>query len=331
MKRILLILLLSLLFSCQEKFNPNEFKGTWISLDSNESFNEILPTITFKKDSVYLEDIYTYVLKGKYEIKQNTITSYFKKDTIISKFNFNNKDSIITIGKNKYAFWEGYSYDTKFIEYDLININRKGGITPDSLRNLDCAMHLFKMPNDSLILKVNDKTTSNYDVIPSFVIFTDKFDYTFPGIYIGENILLKDLLNIYIRLWSVNIKQSMLVLEFDLRNNLYSNYLDNFDFWVSQIENYNDNQSERIQAPISNELTRVEYLKKYAPKVIEINSIKDFIALEVINKNNNYLIQIDTDMDLETYINLKEKISEIIKGEKIRIKTEFNQFLNIME
>jgi hypothetical protein len=327
MKKILLLILFSLLFSCQDKFNPNNFKGTWISLDSNESFNEILPTFTFKNDSVYLEDVYSFLLKGKYVIKRNTITTYYRSDTITKRFNFNNKDSIITIGKDKYSFWEGYSYDSKFIEYNLINIKRKKKITSDSLRKLDCAMHLIKDSNDSLLLKVNDKTTSNFDIIPRFVTLADKFEYTFPGVYIGEKNKLIDLLNIYIRFWSINIKRSMLILEFDLKNNSYSNFLDEFYFWDYQILKYYEKQDEKNEIPISRELSRNQYLKMYGSKVIKINSDIDFNKLNYINKENNYLIQINTNMSIESYISLKEKISEIKKCNKIIIRTEYNLFL----
>lgn len=325
MKRFLLFLIFCILISCKEKFNPNEFKGTWISFDEKENFKS-LPTITFQNNSIYLEDIYTYAIKGKYQIKRNSISYFFKNDTINSDFSFNRKDSVITIGKNKYSFWEGYSFGSNFIEYELISINRKAKTSADSLTKLDCAIHIFKDANDSLKLKLNDKIVSDFNVIPSFVIMADKFDYTYPGIYIGRNISLKELLDIYIRLWSVNIKNSMLVLKYNLNDNFYSTYLDYYDFWDIQIKEYYRNKSEKIEPISTKTLSRKQYVKKYNPKFIKINSKKDFKKLAIIKKENNYLIQINTRLNLETYISLKEKISEIKKKETIRIKIEFNLF-----
>ncbi len=294
-----------------------------MNIDDDEN-STYLPLITFRNDSVFLEDMYSFVTKGKFKTTRNKIYYYLKNDTIEYDFNYNHKDSTITIDKRKYGFWEEFSYNSSFVDYDLINIKRRNKITTDSLSKLDCAMHLFKDYNDSLKLKLNDKIVSDYTQIPRFVILTNKFDYTFPGIYLGNNINIKDLIKIYIRLWNVNIKRSLLILDFDIRKNLYSNYLDGFDFWDEQLELLSE---ERTEPSLYNIGNRKEYLNKYSPEIIIIKSVIDFSQLKHINKNKNYLIQVNKNLSIENYIILKENISEIEKRDKTRIRLEFNDSL----
>lgn len=322
MKRIFYLLLIIITFSCQDKFNYSDYKGTWIHIDDDQ--RSYLPLVTFRNDSVFLEDIYSFVTKGKFKVTRNKIFYYLKNDTIEYDFNYNHKDSTITIDKRKYRFWESFSYNSSFVDYDLINIKRSNKITTDSLSKLDCAMHLFKDDNDSLKIKLNDKIVSDYTQIPRFVILTDKFDYTFPGIYLGKKINIKDLIKVYIRLWNVHIKKSMLILELNIRKNLYSNYLDNFGFWNEQLTLLS---GERIEPPKYINNNRKEYLQKYSPELIIITSVNDFNQLKQFHKNRNYLIQINKNLSIENYIILKEIISEIKKNDKISIKTEFIDFL----
>ena len=177
---MLSVLYLLTLFTCKEKFKSKDYKGSWINIDDkNRSYSS---TITFRKNSVYFEDYYSFITKGLFKIANNEIFFYLKKDTLKYDFNYKQEDSTIIIGANKYGFWEEYSYHSNFEDYGLIQIKRKNPITQDSLSKLDCVLHLFKDSNDSLKLKVNDKITTLFDRIPSFVILVNKFDYTFPGI-----------------------------------------------------------------------------------------------------------------------------------------------------
>ena len=99
MKNTLYFLFIIIIISCNKEFNPYKYKGTWININDDYSISSY-PSITFRNDSIYLEDIYSYVLKGKFKIFKNEITYYFNNDTICNKFYFNHKDSTILVGKN---------------------------------------------------------------------------------------------------------------------------------------------------------------------------------------------------------------------------------------
>lgn len=195
------------------------------------------------------------------------------------------------------------------------------------MQKTDCAMHLFKNAEQCLKLKLNDRVVSDFNLISRFIIKKDKFNYTFPAIYVGENIYLKDLLNIYFELWTLNFEKTMLILKFDLENNLYHTYLDEFEFWDHQITSFYRNKKDHIEPVKTKYNSRNKYLIKHQPQIITIHSKKDFFQLKNITKKESYLIQINTNISLETYIILKEKISQIRNTNKnLEIKTEFSLF-----
>lgn len=324
MRKLFVFLISLIFFSCQEKFNPKEFKGTWIPINEKGEFKN-LPTITFQNDSVYFEDLYTYVIKGNYHSKSNSIKFLLKNDTIKSDFSFNREDSIITINKTKYAFWEEYSYDTNFINYELIGLKNRKNITINHLSKYDNGFHLFKNNSNSIKLRINDKVTSDFNqIIPFSIVGPIHFDIPLTIIYIGKDIKLNHLLKCYSRLYCINRPGAMLVTSFDLRSNLYSGFRDRFTFWEEQIDNFSN---ERIERPKLRDNDRKEFIKKYSPQFILINSKEDFHKLNNLKNKKFNLIQINSNMDLKTYISLKEKISEINEKQNVKVKTEFDIFL----
>ncbi|TXD50303.1 hypothetical protein ES043_16580 [Polaribacter sp. IC063] len=82
---------------------------------------------------------------------------------------------------------------------------------------------------------MNAKTASSFEILLRFVLFKDKFDANFPAIYIGNGITLRNLIKVYIEFWSFNVTASLLLLDLDIKRNLYSTYLDEFDFWNEQL------------------------------------------------------------------------------------------------
>ncbi|APZ46812.1 hypothetical protein BW723_11185 [Polaribacter reichenbachii] len=307
-----------MLISCKEKFNPNEFKGTWFILDKDQSISN-LPYITFRNDSVFFEDMFTYTTLGKFKITRSKIFYYFKKDTLNYEFNFSSKDSTITIDSNEYFFLDGFSYDSKFIDYQLANIYTKNIISSDSLSKYNCGFHLFKDSKDSLKLKLNDKETNDFELIPRFAFQRHKPNEVVV-IYIGEKIKLKDILKCYVKLSTVNIKKAFLLTGHNFKENNYNGFLDDFEIWRSQINLF---LKEKIEPVYSDELSRKKYIQNYNPKIIIINSKNDFEKLSDIKTITNYLIQINSEMSIEEYISLKEKVFQIkIKYPK-KIRTEF--------
>ena len=320
MRKLIYFLFILGLTSCKKEFNPDNFKGVWMNIDKDSS-SYYLPSLTFKNDSVYLEDIYTYVSKGKFKIFKNKITYYLKKDTLVYNFSFNNKDSTILINNNKYGFWDGYSYNDKLISYDLIDIKNLGLITIDSLVRFDGGFHMFKNSSGVTTLKLNDKITSDFNEIRRFV-FDSLFDIPVPVIYIGDRIKTSDLINSYFQLG--NIRAALLITNYDPKTNLYNGYLDKFQFWDSQIGKY---YNYKIPNKVPELLSREKYFKKFSPSLIEINTKKDIEKLNTLKVQSNYLISINPQIDIESYFLLKKQLSGVSKKKDIKLRTEFNFFL----
>lgn len=318
MKKLISLFFLFSLYSCQEKFNPNEFKGTWIHFNDKHEYSNLI-SITFQNDSVYLEDIFTYNYNGKYKISRNFIEFYLKKDTLKYNFIFSRKDSILKINNNNYMFLEGFSEERKIVNYDLINLKINQNISSDSLSNYESAFHLFKNQKNSINLKLNDKVTSDFSLIQRFAFHRHRQIESIV-MYIGENIKLKEIIKCYVELYKVNINKVFLLTHFDLKRNNYNGFLDNYEFWQNQI---NELSREKIKPIKSEDNYRKGYLRNNNPKIIILNKIKDISLLDSVNKNKNLLIQINSEMSLETYIYLKNKIASIKKSNRTKIRTEF--------
>lgn len=103
MKKLFFLLIITSLICCKEKFNPKEFKGTWIPLDKDSAYAN-LPSITFQNDTAYFEDTYTYNISSKYEIGRKSITWFFPKDTFENTFSFYKKDTTFILNNTTYFF-----------------------------------------------------------------------------------------------------------------------------------------------------------------------------------------------------------------------------------
>lgn len=266
--------------------------------------------------------MYSYVKKEKFILSKNTITYFTKNDTIKQEFKYFAKDSTIIIGNKKYNFWKYNPENNSYYTYNLLNLEKEKNVTSDSLRKFENGFHLFKNSKNYLKIKLNDKITSNLDFIKPFIFDSDLHsDFYITVIYLGEK--LKDLLKCYIKLWKVNRRAAMLITSIDFESNMYEGFLDTFQIWNEEIS-LMSTSNKQFEPPLRlEENNRKKYLEIYTPKIIKINSLKDFHKIQTMTKNKNYLIQINTNINLKIYISLKEKITKIKKNKKINIRTEF--------
>lgn len=310
MKRLILLITLFSFISCKEKFNPKEFKGTWFLFGNNDSLAS--PVITFKNDSIFLEDSFCYPLNYKYEVKDDKFVCISNSDTLIFKFNFERTDTTLTFDKQKYFFSEGHLHNNSPKEYELINTNSKNKITIDSLNTFKSGFHLLKDSDKNLLLKLNDKYTNDLNILTHFAFQSHKPIDT-QVMYIGDDVNLTELIECFKKLYQVNTKKAMLITCINMKKKSYCGFLDEFEFWDRQLFEMNSEPISR-----SNN-SRKKFIIKHKPTVIKIYSKKDFEKLNHINKKDKYLISISSNLKIEDYINLKEKIFKIDKN----IRTEF--------
>lgn len=181
--------------------------------------------------------------------------------------------------------------------------------------NYNGAFHLFKNIKNELKLKLNDRVTEDFNMIPKFSFGYHNKNLSMV-IYIGKGVELKDILKCYYQLDKVNINEVFLLTQFDIKDNNYKGFQDIFHFWDFQ-RNFFSKEKIEIPEPYN---TKNDYLKKHNPKIIKINSKNDFKLIEGIEEENKYLISINPNLSIEDYIILKEKLFKIDKN----IRTEFD-------
>lgn len=316
MKKTTLLLAIIIFFSCQEDFNPKNYKGNWFPY--NDSIYKPLPHIIFKNDSIFFNDINSFIKGGKFKIKKNQIIINFEFDSLIKDISFRKKDSLLLFDGNKYFLYD-YLTDEKLIQYKLIGIDTKSKISIDSLRRFEAGFHIIKDTNDSVRLKINDQLTKFSD-IPAFVFNQPvHFDILCTPIYLGENIELKDLIKSYYQLVLSNRPIVALITNFNLEKNEYDVHIEKIEIWNEQITNHFKSIIDYHEFDINN---RVFFINKYKPISIIINSSKDFNSIDTLDDKYNYLISINDKLPLTDYIYFKEKLLEVRKERKTKIRTE---------
>ena len=319
MRLLLLFILAGFLISCQDQFDPQKFGNTWFP-DYEHGDYSAQPFIKFNKDSIHFIDIFDYHAVRKYEVKNRSIHIEHGDSTIIKNFKFSSKDSTLVIADKRYLYYPDYYPLEDDIRYQLIGLESPLKTTAKELHRYETGFHLIST-NGTVKLKLNDRLRS-FDDIPAFVMNTSPhFDLLGNVIYIGQGIQLKDVISAYYQLASINQLKVVLVTNFDLATGFYNIQFDRIDIWNEQLHTYF--LPEHLEVPHFDINNRNHFLKKHDPIIVEINSKKEFSKLEPINPNRSYLISISNDLDLIDYLALKQKILEIRKRTKTKIRTEF--------
>ncbi|WP_299109986.1 hypothetical protein [uncultured Tenacibaculum sp.] len=327
MKKIALLLIITSFFACHEKFEPHKFNGFWFHNDNTDNrFN--LPSVIFKNDSAYFFDVYQYAKKSKYKIHNNQISFFFKNDTLVQKVTFESKNLILYLDNHKYNLWKNNSIFNDIIDHDLIGVKTKSKIQSNYIKRFESGFHIFKDTTDSLTFKLDNTYTHNKEKLIEFILHNTNAHFDIPSfvIYIGKDITLKDLItSCYQELFLTNLRQVLLITDFDFEKNTYSGIIERFDFWDFQIQNYIsiNKLSPYPRQPLLKENNKDYYLEKYYPKQITINTKEDFHLLNTSLDKQNLLISINPNLDLKDYFELKQLIQAIKKDRKIKVRTEF--------
>lgn len=325
MKKAVIIPIIILFINCQQNISNQSIQGTWAPYKDSKEFLD-LPWLSFKNDSVYINDPYTYIIKAKYHLHGGSITYFLERDTLDLPISFNLTDSLLTVNHIKYDFLfdseENYSH-----HYNLIGINTKSKTHTTTLQSFDYGFHIFKNKNGVTQVKLNDRITSNLEEIRDFIFSgcsENKKDILNVVIYVGKGIQLTDLLNCYIIIGTGNILKITLITDYNLRENSYATWDDGFHLWEEQYINYNisKNNPSFPKPPESDSNNRKTYLASQKVMIIPINSYLDIQQLNFETINSPTLLQLSCSLSLSDYF----KIKMAIPKNKI-LRTEFNYLL----
>ncbi len=320
MKNLILLILVSILLcNCYKKINLKTLQGTWWLSSGDGDFE-----ISFKEDSIFIENGYSLPFSGTYFLKRDSIVMNINNTITKAKINYSKKDAMLTFGNSKY--WKRYdsvNRTTTTKQIDLINIKSEKTIHLNKINNLDSFIKVIKDKNNQLKVILNDRTT-DIDKIPSFLISNcggTKSNY-YPKVYlfIGKKVQLEDLKKNYTILHAVNHKLIRLITYYDFSNRT-------FHYYNSNIHIFREDISLAPPPPPSVEdFYRKEFIKIFNPKILEIKSAYDFDKIQHITPNSHYLISITIELSIVEYLKLTQKLNSIRKNKKTRIEIEFINF-----
>jgi hypothetical protein len=292
MKYSIIILFLVVLFSCTKKELKNLNGTHWGTNYIPENKGENFPySLSFKEDSLILTDGNNFKHKVKYEINNNSIEMFFKKNK--KKVYFKRHSDSITFDSENYYWSNEISPNNK--PYNLINYHSKEIFSYE----YSSIIHLVKVKNEPKVI-LNDRTV-NLDKIPSFLSGCNNGKPEPPvTLFIGKGITFNEFIETYIWIKVSGINKAILVTKNESFERFYS-IKDDINISESLMNSFFTKKN--IPPPPNYPLT-----KGNERRIIKIDNK---IGLEQLpNKNDSikYLLKISNKINLIEYLKLTEKI-----------------------
>lgn len=320
-KRLHLFLLVIILSSCSNTVSKKDLEGVWWFYDGSGDWE-----LSFTNDSIIIDNGYGLPNKASYRLKKDSILISFKGNTKSDYLKYNSKDSLLSYKHAKYykRFNATDSSGRVHKEFDLINIKSTKTMHSDSLNlSHSSIFRAFKNGRNELKLVLNDATTSVED-LSSFLLVTNCFGgeqiHHPPYLLLGKKTSLRDLKEIYIYSNVVNYDSIHILTYYDFLNRLFHSYEVNIEIFREQ--------TLELVPHIKIDIYRKDYINKFKPENVVIKSKENFVKLDTLKTDLNYLISIDLDLPIKDYLHLNQKINSLRKKNKINIRTELIETKN---
>ena len=316
MKKLLFLLFAIILISCSQKVSEKDLEGVWWFFDGTGDGE-----LSFKNDSITIDNGYGLPYTGSYELKKDSIIIYFEGNVKVDYLKYNSKDSLLIYKNAKYykRFSSLDSSERVHTKFDLINIKSKTTIHSDSL-NINSSIFLaFKNKSDELKLILNGKVTTTED-LPAFLIVRNCFggnstNYYEPYLILGKAITVLDLSKIYVYLSVINLRKIKVFSHYDFPNRL-------FHYYNIRVDLFKEKLLKNGPPPAPHDISRKDYLAKFNPDIITMKSKQDFKKLNSIKPNSHYLVSINLDLSIEDYLHLTQELQSFRENGKTKIRTE---------
>jgi len=284
-----------LLSSCNEIENET-IQGYWIAAPISY-YDTNLPEIEFNNNDIVIVDNNSFRRSEKYLVENNKLKI---KSVAFDLTIPNNASDTIYLNNIKYVKQES---KLKLDEYHLL------GITTDQklskISNQIIPLHCYRNSQGVFKTRVGDKYV---DIENLKSTITPSHSYPEIALFIGENIELSDLKEVYYELFSLNIRKAILVVNYHFPNE-YEIFQDNIEIWWNDINDYYlDKNSPPL--PRVGFRTKSEVLKNDF-KIINIKSKKDIKKIEKLKIDSTYFISINENLIVSNYIELKQLISNL--------------------
>ncbi|TCI94892.1 hypothetical protein [Tenacibaculum sp. M341] len=314
MKKLLFLTLTCVLFySCSKNIDAKTLEGTWWLSIGNGDYE-----LSFKKDSIYIDNGYGLPYSGKYYIRKDSIFMNIENTFTKAKILYNKKDSLLIFNNSKY--WKRYDTVNRMItkKFDFINIETKNIIDLNNFKSINYLLKVIKNYNNELKVILNDKITDT-EQIPYFLASAcndGENSKSIIDVFVGKNVSLSDLKEIYIFFYTSNYKSVRLVTNYNFETRSFYFTNENITLFLDDISMFPP------PPPHHGNLYRKYFIKKFNPVTIEISSANDFDKLSKIVSDRVYLISIDVNLPMKDYLHLTQVINNIRKNKKVKIHTE---------
>ncbi|MHB1277432.1 MAG: hypothetical protein ACYC1Q_03475 [Bacteroidia bacterium] len=294
-------LLNCIMISCHENLEK-EIQGKYFfNWTTNSSSSFFL--LNFTNDSLDAHDYGDFVHYGNFQIRDDSLILYLNdlneigyKIVKLDAFELHLLDGSDTLSYRKVP-QEAYQ---EIQVYSLVGLHT--GQFVDTFED-PSFIHYYKTDNQVRI-RLND-AIKDYDDIGSFL--EPGHSHKFPEVYcmIGQGIYVSDLYRLYRELSSSGYRKAILITAKSGKNR-FEIYEDKFGF-VSGSDWYSINIDTALY-------------RSHPELVLHLSSFSDISDSTFRKKDDPYLIQIDPQVTLNVYIQIKEKVKQIATQKGIKFQ-----------
>lgn len=303
--RYLYLVFSILIFLACKEITKVDIKGNWI-VAPNGSREPKFWEINFKEDSVELIDYNFFKEVGKYQIENEIIRIQLERDDLLIETKIKNLevDTLVIFDSLAYYRNIGITF-SNFDEYKLIGISTDKFLSKEN--DLFHLIHFYKSDNE-IKIRCADKNASFEDI---HLFLEGSHSKPKVLLFIGQGVNLKDLQRIYYRLASAGPLEIWLGTKKEgfLDTHIFK---DKIEIWWDDLEFHLQNLKipQPPPPPPPNEFTSKEEYLKNGGYNVEILDKNDLTKIEKLLPNGKYVISIDSNISIEDYFELKQKLNE---------------------
>lgn len=310
MHKVILSILILLVFACNP--TPDQLEGTWI-LQQTENRINTYAQLDFKGDSVVVTDYYLFKQRAKYTLNNQQLTLQIGDiKEIRLPFQYLNDSSFALFESDSYLHYDGFT-NNNFSPYELAGIKTQQHKNTPIRNSCLYTVHYYKELGRFLKIRLGDATARFCDLYP--YLEGIKYNEDCLELFIGKDITLIDLRQLYLHLYIVGIRRAELILD-KIDHSDYFIFNDRFYFPQEDIDLYFERNPKFIPPPPNPELFSKELLKDHY-----INQVEDFKTISKLEPSLRHIIYVNSELHFSDYIRLKQ-ILNLQKVKKLVVLSE---------
>lgn len=308
--------------SCSQ-IKIEEIQGRW-SYQPTNSLAPEFTEFTIKNDTVELIADDGFKEMGIVSIESDLLNFTLIRDSLHFIYEIDNLEiDTLNVEDSVKFLRNSYLGNANFEDYELINISTNNLLSTKT--NYYKTIHFYKSAKDELRIRCGDRMTELRD-IPLFLMEHHQNKPTEIVVLIGKGIVLRDLKQLH------NVLSMSGHFKIYLGTKRYGNVdteilRDDIEFWWDDVEEFRISQNS-MTPPLPPPMPPLVYKNKLtflasSGQEIAVKSQIDILQLKSINYLGKYVIEMNENLSIEQYIQVKQIVQEIKKTNK-NIRTSIN-------